>query len=136
MLANQQVITLYDLGMSPEEIAGDMQLDVVAVKAALLQGSPKFRALAKEEPNLAFSLDEQELAKRVIADIATGSDDDYLRLRAARYIHDDSKGRLDPVGAQNLKINVAIFNQFLEKSEEAIKLAKAKCATPKQLQTT
>ena len=111
----------YDtLGLSVEEIAEQQELDVTAVKAALLQSSAKYRAQSKKEDELNFTPDEQAIAKRVIAELAMGAEDDHVRLRAAKYLRDDAKGRLDLGKASDLRINVLQFNQILVRAKESI----------------
>lgn len=127
-IANLQIAECYDsLGMSPEEIASDMGLETAAVKLALSQSSAKFRSEAKKDPEINFSESEQELAKRTIASLMQNSEDDHLRFRAAKYLRDDSKGRLDLTSSKTPKLNVSIgtlqlhlqqVNQSIERSRE------------------
>lgn len=108
-----------DEGMSPEDIASDRELDVVAVKSALMQSSSKFRKLAgKEEEEvdeLNFSKEEQLRVKEAILDLALGADDDHLRFKALTYCRDDAKGRKDIVkGMAGNTFNILAINQRMK----------------------
>lgn len=139
MLAcSKQIITMFeDLGLSVEEIAEQQELNVVAVKAALLQGSRKYRELNNShssQDNLpaddAFTASEEQACRQVIYDLAVGSDDEKVRLRAARYIRDDKKGRLDKVDLGKLNINVVVFNEALAKARAAKERARQLASKP------
>lgn len=113
-----------DLGMSIEEIAQDEELELGAVKAALMQCSPRYRNEAKEKVDLGFSEQDQLVAKQMIAEIAATAEDDHTRLRAAQYIRNDAKGRLD-LGAKNTpQINVLIFNEALARAQKQMRAAR------------
>ena len=116
----EQIKIAYEtLDMSPEQIAEDRELDIVAVKAALMQGSSKYRkACGQEEEGkdeLNFS-DEQLLdANKVIHELMMGSEDENIRLKAAMYLRDDKKGRKEvvkQVGGQ--QFNILLFNQAMK----------------------
>lgn len=108
-----------DEGMSPEDIASDRELDVVAVKSALMQSSSKFRKLAcreEEEVNeLNFSKEEQLRVKEAILDLAIGANDEHLRYKALTYVRDDAKGRKDIVkGMAGNTFNILAINQKMK----------------------
>ena len=127
-----QIVTQYeDLGMTVQEICDDHdELDPVAVKATLMQYSDKFRrANAPKGPNdqtSVFTATEEDIAKRVIVELMAGSEDEHLRFRAARYVRDDYKGRLDPREVKKLNINVIVFNETLERARKAKQLGRSK----------
>lgn len=115
------IINAYEQeGMSPLEIAEDRDLDLTAVKTALMQGSSKYRKdCGKEEEEvdeLNFSNEELRRANQVIVDLALGSEDDHLRLKAATYIRDDKKGRKEVTKAlAGNNFNVLFINEQLKK---------------------
>jgi len=119
--ADQQIITAYEeLGMSPEEIADDQELELTSVKAILMQFSTLFRQAAGKAPKEIGFTDEQEQAVvDVISNIARGytDADERTQLRAAMFLRNDRRGRLD-IGKQlsGLNINVISFNEQMRKA--------------------
>lgn len=127
----KQVLASYDDGMTPEDIADDQDLDVVAVKAVLMQSSPTYRAACKVEAKIdpekaELNFDEEQLrrANQVIYDVMLSAQlpdhtPDYrTQLKAAQYIRDDVKGRLTPVKNINNgpTFNLLQFNEQLDKA--------------------
>lgn len=122
---------------SPDEIAQDQGLDVVAVKAKLLQVSEKYRTTIlgpqEEENPDDFTREQLRSANQVIyanmceAVLPDGSVDYRTRQRAAEYIRDDKKGRkeLRQVLGTNT-FNILNFNEALQNSR--IKAEEAKQA--------
>ena len=84
------------LGLSPEAIAEERQMDIVSVKAALMSSSSKYRKMmgaSEEKPNeLDFTDEELKEANEIIVNTAKyatnadGSPDYRTRLAAATYI--------------------------------------------------
>lgn len=126
-----QVLASYDDGMTPDEIAEDQDLEVMAIKAILMQSSSKYRTDCKVESrldpdraDLNFNEDQLRRMNQVIYDVALkaelpdGTPDYRTQLKAAQYIRDDVKGRLTPVKNIN---NGPIFNllQFNQQLEQA-----------------
>jgi hypothetical protein len=114
------------LQMTPDEIAEDRQLEVGSVKASLMATSSIYRKACgnedEDEDNLNFS--EQDLAdvNAVILQIAKYAEDPNLKLKAAMYIRNDKKGRLEPVKQlANQSFNVLMFNESMQKIREAKK---------------
>lgn len=125
--ANTQIVVAYEqLGLTPEQIAESQQLELESVKATLMQFSSAYRKAAKQDDQLNFSEDELVRANQTIAQIMQYAEDDHLRLRAARYIRDDKKGRLDVTQMKGLNINVLQFNTVLQRARERVAAAKAK----------
>ncbi len=100
-------------------LAEDRDLDVTAVKAGLLQCSPVYRKLVRQEPDESandFTNEDLRAVNEVIKSIALGSEDDNLRLKAAMYIRDDKKGRKEVAKlAQSNTFNILSFNQEMSK---------------------
>lgn len=126
-----QVLASYNDGMSPDEIAEDQDLDVTAVKAVLMQSSASYRKdcrqeekLNPERADLNFNEDQLKRMNQVIYDVALkaelpdGTPDYRTMLKAATYIRDDVKGRLNPVKNINNgpTFNLLTFNQQLEQA--------------------
>lgn len=121
---NQQIVEQFEtLGMSPEEIAEQEGLDVISVKSALLQNSVVYRKALKNDVdgNLSFTDEEEVMARQVIANIARYADEPGIQLRAAMFIRNDKKGRLDQQGLGTLNVNILQFNEQLKKAIEAKK---------------
>lgn len=115
------------LGMTPDEIATDRGMDIVAVKAALSQSSRKYRAALsgangaaeEKDPTLDFDNDDLRTANEVIRHLAKHGEDEHLRLKAAMYMRDDKKGRREVVkvvGAN--QFNIFQFNEQLRAARE------------------
>jgi hypothetical protein len=124
--ANQQIISAYeDLGMTPDEIAQDQDLDVAAVKSVLIQFSTAFRKDVKKDDALDFTEDQVRRATDVILHLAQYSEDENIRFRAARYIRDDKKGRLDVIKSMTgLNINVLTINEQMKRAIDAVNKSK------------
>lgn len=116
----EQIKIAYEtLDMSPEQIAEDRELDIVAVKAALMQGSSKYRKDCGKEDEarseLNFSDDQLADANKIIHELMMGSEDDNIRLKAAMYLRDDKKGRKEVVKqVGNQQFNILMFNQAMK----------------------
>lgn len=129
--ADTQIVESFEtLGMTPEDIARDQELDLSCVKACLMQFSIKYKnALLGIDSSIDKSLDFDAIqlkeANQVILDLMRYSEDDRIRAKLAMYVRDDSKGRLDAGKALlndfngNLNINVLVFNERLQKAREA-----------------
>ena len=107
-------------GLSPEFIAEDRQLDITAVKAALMQSSSKYRkdcGMEEEEGDeLNFSKDEQRRVKDMMMDLALGAEDEHLRAKLCVIVRDDAKGRRDVVkNMSGNNFNVLFLNEQLSK---------------------
>ena len=114
----QIVVSFEELKMTPEEIAEDQGLDIVAVKAVLMQNSPSFQKQKKKDPkNLGFTESQHEDFLRIIhetalsAELPDGSPDYRTRLKAATYGRDDIKGRREPSIHNAPQFNIFQFNE-------------------------
>ena len=119
--ANQQIVTAFeDAGLTPEQIAEDLEFDLLAVKAILTQYSTKFRSESKKDDALAFKIDEAEEMKSIILGLARYSDDEHLQFKAAKFVLEDKKGRLDlNTKVPGLQINVVTFNEQMKRALQA-----------------
>lgn len=120
--ANQQIVDSFErLEMTPEQIAESYELDVITVKAVLAQFSDKYRRAANGNEDLDFKDDELARANQIIANLAFYADDPNLQFRAARYIRQDRKGRLDGIkGLRGLNFNATVFNIHLQQANQAV----------------
>lgn len=116
--------------MSPEQIAQDQALDVVAVKAKLMQVSSKYRKDCNQDPNLNFTEDQHADVLKIIHETALsaehpdGSVDYKTRLSAATYIRDDIKGRKEPRAMANGPVfNMLSFNESLSRARQGARSA-------------
>lgn len=114
-----------ELGLSPEQIAEALGLDLTAVKTVLGSSSPAFRRKAAVD-DTAVSATEVAEAKRAILEVMRYTEDENLRFRAARFMFDDGKGRHDKIGQTNLNINVHLVNDQLQRARKALEAARAK----------
>jgi hypothetical protein len=109
--------------MSPEEISQSRDLDLAAVKAALIQCSAKYRKdcgrESEEEDTLNFTKDEQQRIKDALLDLALGSDDPHLQFKALVYCRDDAKGRKDVIkSTSGQNFNILMINQRMKQVRE------------------
>ncbi len=140
---NTNIVTAYEtLGLTIEEIATEFDLEPVAVKATLMQFCPKYRIDLKDKESgdndkLDFADTELKAANEAIVHLMRHSEDENLIFRAAKYVRDDKKGRLDMIkGIGKLNVNVALFNQHLiaaTKAKELSRDSKMQDAATKQL---
>lgn len=129
----ESIKTAYEvLGLTPELIAEERNVDIVSVKAALMSSSSKYRkdmGIKDSDGNaseLDFSDDELKEANEIIVNTAKyavtsdGSPDYKTRLAAATYIRDDKKGRKIPVKLLNggNTFNIVQFNEALKANRE------------------
>lgn len=136
-IADEQIKSSYEIGkMSPEEIAEDQDLAVVAVKAKLMQVSSKYRSDCKLEPSdqahLNFTDDQLAQVNDVIltcalaAETPDGAVDYRTRLTAAMYIRDDKKGRKEVQKALNgANFNILNINESLMTARVGAQQARA-----------
>lgn len=128
-LNRQIVVAFEEENLTVEEIAENfgedgVPLEVAAVKAALMQSSSKFRKLAKaeisgeeKEPEYAFTDFEAIDARGVMANLMRYSDDENIQFKAAKYILDDKKGRLDAIkNLPGMNFNVLMVNDQMKKA--------------------
>ncbi len=119
----QLKIAYETLGMSPEAIATDRELDINAVKAGLMQCSPRYRRDCGAEPaerdELNFSDQDLRDVNDVIRQTALYAEDERLRFQAAIYIRDDKKGRKEVVKQLgNQTFNILQFNESMKAIRE------------------
>jgi hypothetical protein len=125
----EQIRSCYEQGMTPEEIAQDRELTVVAVKTALASCCPKYKKTCAVEPaeesEHNFSDEELLVANRVIVETMHGAEDEGLRFKAATYVRDDKKGRKDVVKQiGGFQFNVLQIDARMRKAMEAINVPK------------
>jgi hypothetical protein len=120
--AAQQIVTSYEtLGLSLEQIAEVESIGITAVKAILFANSAKYRADIDTKKENDFNETDTELALGVIRRVAQYSEDDHTALKAAMFIRNDKKGRLDvKAGLKKLNINVTVLNEHFAKATQAL----------------
>lgn len=125
-------------GLSPEQIAECQSLDIVAVKAGLMQCSAVYRKACghseEEDDGMNFTKDDQRRFVQVIRDIANGSDNEELRFKAAIYGRNDFKGRLEPARAlAGNNFNVLMINEQLAKVKQVASNITSSVMRPKEI---
>lgn len=136
--SDQQIVTSYeDLGMSVEEIASDTGWDELAIKAILIQNSMVYRDSIKSPVGgnendtskiEGFSEQDNLDAIRTVREILNASDEPHIQLKAAMFIRNDKKGRLDVVKAikDAPRFTINQFNITLAKARDARLRARSK----------
>lgn len=121
--SQSQIVCAYEVaGMSPEDIAADMEgYDLASIKAALMNGSSKYRrdcnAETIDDDQLNFSNDDLQAVNDVILNTAKYAEDEHLRFKAATYVRDDKKGRKEVIRqVANQTFNLLNFNASLEQA--------------------
>jgi hypothetical protein len=114
-----------ELNMTPQEIAMDRELEIEVVKAALMSCSSRYRKdcgmEAQEKDDLNFSDEQLRRVDERIFQIAIGSENEAIALKASMYIRDDKKGRRDIVKAMaGVTFNVLQFNEQMKLADKAI----------------
>ena len=122
-----QVVELYESsGLSINDIASELNLEVEAVKTCLIQHSSVYNKSLKSSEET-FTDSEYLLAKSAIAN-SVFADDEAVRLRAAVFIVNEKKGRNDMI--KNLKsagnTNILIINQQMSRAKKALEKSKSK----------
>ena len=112
-----QVLTAYEtLGMSPEEIASELQINLEAVIYSLSSNSPSYRTFVRDSekvnstggsqittpvegslaqastPTDVSDAESQEMLE-IMKQIARAGDNEDTRFKAAKYIFEEKKGR-------------------------------------------
>jgi hypothetical protein len=110
--------------MSPAEIAEDRGLDIVAVKAALMQCSTKYRRDCNKEDEsvsiLNVSDDEAMRLKESLLTLALAAENEGVRAKTAMFLFNEKKGRNDIVkGMAQQNNNIFLINQHLSRVREA-----------------
>lgn len=138
--ADEAIVSLFeDQGWSPDAIAVDQDVEVESVKICLSQHSSLYRSLTEKpldekttSPELlalkeqsTFRDGEKKEAAQIVADLARCSDNDSVRLRAAKLIleHDTKHNGKN---IKNLNIGVIMFNDQLKRAREAKERARQK----------
>ena len=131
--AAKQILTAYEGGLTPEEIAWDLGLEVETVKLSLSQTSVRYRKLLKEAEagnKEIVSKDEGQEMLGILMRIARDQEleNPGVSFKAAKYVLEESMGRnhrrVNEVG--NGGININIFNDNLAKARNRALVLKAK----------
>jgi len=117
-----QITKCYESGADEATIAQGFGMPVAQVKALLYNKSAKYRkAVARaDKPNM--PIDEEMLD--IVATLARESDNELIKLSAAKFVRDDVKGRRDAVPVDQTKQNAVI--DFLTGRLAAAELARKK----------
>lgn len=127
-----QIKTAFEvLDMTVKEIAEDRELEIEAVKAALMQCSSVYRKScgkeSEEESSLNFTNEQLERVNEVLFNLAIGAEDESIKLKAAMYVRDDKKGRKEVAKImKDTGGNIFMFNQMIQAVRGNADAAKAK----------
>lgn len=140
-----QVLTAYEtLGMSPEEIASELQINLEAVIYSLSSNSPSYRAFIRNSEkanstggsqittpvegvstttlNDVSDADSKEMLE-IMKQIARAGDNEDTRFKAAKYIFEERKGRNAAVAERiGSGLSLAHLNNAIQ---DAVKRASA-----------
>lgn len=130
---DQQIKIAYEQGgKSPEFISEDFGFELYAVKAKLMQVSPKYRRDCGLEPvdqdELNLSREEQIQIKRALLNMALDEDTEpNIRAKLLLNLRDDGKGRKDVVkqmqGIGQMNI-LQLVNGSLQQAREGARALK------------
>lgn len=121
--ANQQILSAFEAGLTPEQIAESLSYEVAAVKAILMQHNASFRKDVKNDPTK-ITDDEAVQIKEALLSLALYSEDEHVKLKTLIYLRDDHRGRHDRVAVgPSLNIPVLVFNQQVQKALSAMERA-------------
>lgn len=136
---NHQLVQMYEqLKLNPAEIAEALGLDTGAVILALSSSSVQFRADRSKEQHgesvnsttlsktELFHIDDVREAASTITSLMKYSDEDNVRMRASKFIINESAGRHDVRAVNNLNINVNYINDQMKRAREAKQAAREK----------
>ena len=129
--ANLQVVNMYEnLGLTPEQVAAQLDLDLVSVKSVLLQFSGVYKSMYKEavkegQGNKYVTEMELEEMYSIVKQVARYDESGATRAKCAMFVIDDARGRRDKAKDERdfLKeknINVVVFNEKLSQTRQAI----------------
>ncbi len=131
-LSNDQIVALYDKsGISVDKIAELFELPQDVIIMALAGKSSKFREDYKDDECI-FPKDTQKLAAAVMSE-CLHEQDANIRIRAAKFIINEAKGRHDVSNFKNLNVNVNILNDHYSKAMAAIQKSKEQKVVEEQL---
>jgi hypothetical protein len=124
---DQQIKIAYEQGgKSPEFISEDFGFELYAVKAKLMQVSPKYRRDCGLEPvdqdELNLSREEQIQIKRALLNMALDEDTEpNIRAKLLLNLRDDGKGRKDVVQqVANSQFNIlTLVNTSLQEARDS-----------------
>jgi len=118
-IATQIVVAYEEAGLTPEEIAADLEMDVTSVKLALAQNSRVYKKALGQEVEVVSDAEVSEMHS-IIKSIAVSQqfDNPGVALKAAKWIIDEKKGRNDAKVNTTNKINVVVFNEKLASARE------------------
>lgn len=131
MISPKQIIKLYEDadGLTPEEIClACPGLEIEAVKSALLNGSRIYRERLKAKKEF-ITEDEHDLIKQGLMALAFSAENEHVKFRTLKYLHEEKTGRNDVRALTGVNINMNSLNVQLEE----IKRLREESLKPKQI---
>lgn len=101
MGTDTQILAAYEQGLTPQQIADDLNFPLYAVKAKLMSLSSDYRKGCGAEPEHVdernFSVDEQIMIKNKLFQTFLESEDEHVVVKLGLALRDDALGRKDVV---------------------------------------
>ena len=127
-MVEEQLVSLYEGGMSVDELTAAFGYETAAVKLALQKGSRVYRERVANDQEV-FSKDEYDTARQVLTRLMVTSDSDQVKFRAAKLVMFEKLGRNDQKGLRSVNLNINVLNQHIREVEAAEKRALEKQVT-------
>lgn len=138
--ATNQVIKAIELGMTAEDIAVDLGYDVILVKQIMAKRADELnRGLMVSDPlnpvplsqqevvKPVFTEDETETAKNAVMELVRGAEVESVKLKAAEFVINESKGRHDVMKKMaDQNFNIEAINLAMKRARLSMELTRAK----------
>ena len=114
---DSQILALHNAGCSEEEIAGEVNLDVVAVKYSLLRSSVDYRKENNKIKQKNITDEEVSEFYESYKNLARGTENEYLKEKTLRWLIEDAKGYHDNkrnILPLNGGVNLIVLNNSLK----------------------
>ena len=115
--SESSLLALRNQGLSAEEIAESLSLEVGAVKHCLLENSPEYRRRNNKQKRENITDEEEEQLFAAYKDLAMNSENEHIREKALRWLISEKKGYNDPkrnIVPLNGGINFLVLNESLK----------------------
>lgn len=131
---NTQIVSAYEKsGLSPEDIADSLDMDVIAVKTILSLESSKYRKDTHEDVSDEETTEMFNIVKDIARSTLTRVQHPGVALKAATFLIDEKKGRNDPKGFLKAMSRSGISITMINNRLEGMKQAKARTLDQKAI---
>lgn len=129
--ADRQIVEAYEVeGLTPDQIASDLDYDPTAVSLSLAQYSPvyqqKNKALVIAEEKPLFDDSHMNRARDIMSALMMNTDAPQVQFQAAKFVINEKKGRNDIGKLKSGNISVVVFNEGMQKAIAIKEEVKAK----------